>query len=501
VSNVLPFPRPAVGHGPAREGPAHEGPSPGHESRRTHAVQFYDTEACLFSNVARYLAAGLEAGEQLLVIATPEHRDGFLRHLGRLGIEPSTIATRLTSLDARGMLEKFMVGGMPDADLFSGVLAGVMAEIGARDPSAGICAYGEMVDLLCQDGNAKAAIRLEELWNHAAGDYAFGLLCGYLATTDCQKGDAAWFAAVCSAHAEISGAATFSNAPDHRELEIGLLQRRAHSLEQEVYQRRELEAALREALSQRRRVEDELRASLKREQAARAAAEASDSFKEMFLAILGHDLRNPLNIILTTAKLMTMRDELAAQSRKRIDRVIASGERMQRMIEQLLDVTRARLADGILVDRGSPCDVGALVAKVIGEVRTANPERIIELDVGPCIAPVDQDRFEQVVSNLVTNAVVHGDASRPIRVQVAPHGTYAQVIVQNHGPPIRPTLLPHIFAPFIRAHDAEHGSFRGPGLGLGLFISERIVSAHGGKLEVQSEEGVGTTFAAYFPLA
>jgi phosphoserine phosphatase RsbU/P len=287
--------------------------------------------------------------------------------------------------------------------------------------------------------------------------------------------------------------------PADRLREISVLQQRARSLEHEIEQRRELEKALREALEERQRAEDELRACVKREQAARAVAEANDSFKEMFLGILGHDLRNPLNTVLTTARLMAMREELGEGSQKRLRRVIASGERMQRMIEQLLDLTRARLAEGIAVERLHVSDLALQVATIVEEVRAANPGRAIELVATPCVGFVDEVRFEQVVSNLLVNAVVHGEAGTPIRVEVAPLGGFTRVSVHNEGTPILPALLPHLFDPFIRARDAEHESLRGPGLGLGLYISERIVTAHGGRIEVESTE-VGTTFTALFPL-
>jgi signal transduction histidine kinase len=98
---------------------------------------------------------------------------------------------------------------------------------------------------------------------------------------------------------------------------------------------------------ERARAEEELRDCVQREKKAREQAEASDSFKEMFLGILGYDLRNPLNTVLTTARLMTMRGELPPDSHKRLERVIVTGVRMERMIEQLLDLARARPASGI----------------------------------------------------------------------------------------------------------------------------------------------------------
>jgi signal transduction histidine kinase len=278
--------------------------------------------------------------------------------------------------------------------------------------------------------------------------------------------------------------------------EVSLLRERVGSLETEIAHRKEIEEALRDALRERTKIEEDLRASVTQERAARVRAEASDSFKEVFLGILGHDLRNPLNTVLTTARMMTMRNELPPESNKRIGRIITSGVRMQRMIEQILDVARARLADGIPIQHAPEQDLVPLVAKIVDEIRSVNPTATIEVIASPCFASVDPDRFEQVISNLVGNAVLHGDKTKPIRVEVIPGDGTASIRVHNHGKPIDKDLLPRIFDPF---KHAEASPCRAPGLGLGLYISERIVTAHGGKIAVESAEGPGTTLEVLLP--
>jgi len=216
----------------------------------------------------------------------------------------------------------------------------------------------------------------------------------------------------------------------------------------------------------------------------------------MFLGILGHDLRNPLNTVLMTARVMQLRGEVPPESQKRLERVIVSGVRMQRMIEQLLDVTRARLAEGIPVERGEQRELGPLVRKIVDEVRAGNPGRIIEFYADSCTARVDADRLEQVISNLLGNAVTHGDGGKQIRVQVTARGPLASISVHNYGTPIDPAVIPRLFDPFKRAGGTKGGA---DGLGLGLFISERIIVAHGGTIEVESGEETGTRFEAIFP--
>ena len=224
----------------------------------------------------------------------------------------------------------------------------------------------------------------------------------------------------------------------------------------------------------------------------------NDDFKELFLGILGHDLRNPLTTILTTASVLQRRPDTPAEIRDRLGRVTSSGVRMQRMIEQLLDLTRARLAGGIPVTLSAgEVDLGVLVRKIVDEVRAASPEARIEVRAeGPCLARIDPDRIEQVISNLVGNAVAHGDPSGAIVVTLSSGPDRATIAIENRGPAIDAGFLPVIFNPFARS---EKTSGRSSGLGLGLYISERIVDAHGGTLSVRSSAEEGTAFEVVLP--
>jgi signal transduction histidine kinase len=312
-----------------------------------------------------------------------------------------------------------------------------------------------------------------------------------------KEGDAAQFMEVCRNHSHVMPAEGFARLDDSqaRLREIALLQQRARSLEHEIQHRTGLERALRAALEDGRSTEEALRVSLKREKEARAEAEASDAFKEMFLAMLGHDLRNPLNTVLTTARLMAIRGELPVESQKRLGRIVSSGERMQRMIGQILDVTHARHATGIVVEAAEQ-DLVPLVAGIVDEVSTAHPARRIELlSDGPCTAMIDAERFEQVIANLLGNAIAHGDPDEEIRVEIATRETVVSVAVHNHGAPIPPSVIPHLFNPFERDKPEK----RSDGLGLGLYISERIVNAHCGTIEVESSAATGTRFEVMLP--
>jgi signal transduction histidine kinase len=461
----------------------------------SHAVHFYEADGVLLDAVAKFLAPALDGGEGVLLVATKGHADALVALLEPHGACDAIAQGRLRILDARETLARFMVDEMPDAERFFGVIEEAVGSLRSVRHAARVRAFGEMVDLLWRDGNSRAAIRLEELWNEVRPRHAIALLCACVMGNFYREGDAARFLEVCEKHSHVLPRERTLRSED-RASEVSALRRRAESLENEITDRKELEAALRDALRERARVEEELRAAVQREQEGRAKAEASDAFKEVFLGILAHDLRNPLNTVLTTARVMAMGENLPADMSKKVNRMINSGVRMQRMIDQILDLARARLTDGIPVERGEPRDLAQLVNSVVDEMRAAHPTRTIELVTSASVAPIDADRFEQVVSNLIGNAIVHGAPDGPIRVEVGTRGAVASVRVRNQGTPIDAESLEQLFNPFqrgVRPRPAKGG------LGLGLYISERIVTAHGGSIKVDSDERSGTVFEACFP--
>ena len=198
---------------------------------------------------------------------------------------------------------------------------------------------------------------------------------------------------------------------------------------------------------------------------------------EMFTAALSHDLRTPLNAVVAGAALLTERAESALTTRI-AERILSSGRRMTEMIEQLLDLSRARLSGGIAVDR-QPMDLRTLTDRIVAEAQATAPQRSIQLRAGSSLTGNwDEGRLGQVVSNLVTNAIRHG-AAGPIVVTVAgDEPSRASLSVQNGGV-IPERLRAQLFDPFRGADDAPS---RSEGLGLGLYIVKQIVDAHGGSI-------------------
>ena len=146
-----------------------------------HAVRFYENKASLARTVSEFLAEGLVTGQPALMIATPEHRDAVLDELRarHIDVEKVDAAGDLLVLDARETLRLFMVDGMPDVSLFKTHLPAAIDRLCRGRKDCTIRAYGEMVDVLWQDGLTAAAIRLEMLWNQLAMTHEFSLLCGY----------------------------------------------------------------------------------------------------------------------------------------------------------------------------------------------------------------------------------------------------------------------------------------------------------------------------------
>jgi len=215
--------------------------------------------------------------------------------------------------------------------------------------------------------------------------------------------------------------------------------------------------------------------------------------QEMFTAVLGHDLRNPLNAIVTAAFLLQRRSEEPAV-RDTAQRILSSGKRMTRMIENLLDLTRARLAGGIPLTRSST-DLSVVLDRVVQEFRTAHPGRRIDVQIyGDLTGEWDVDRVEQVASNLIGNALQHGDPEGGVTVRLEGHGGEpVSLSVGNRGT-VPPDILPTIFDPF---RGGERN--RTDGLGLGLYIAQQIAVAHQGAITVDSSETLGTLFTLRMP--
>jgi len=178
-----------------------------------------------------------------------------------------------------------------------------------------------------------------------------------------------------------------------------------------------------------------------------------------------------------------------------VQRMIRAADRMTRMIEQLLDLTRARLAGGLDCSNDPQClDVVELIRRTVEELRGTHPKHDIQLETqGDCTTTGDADRLLQLLSNLIGNALQHGTPGSAVRVRATPSERHVVVAVHNAGC-IPADVLPALFDPF-RTRQPSSKS----GLGLGLYIAQQIAKAHAGDLRVESSEAAGTTFTVQLP--
>jgi signal transduction histidine kinase len=206
---------------------------------------------------------------------------------------------------------------------------------------------------------------------------------------------------------------------------------------------------------------------------------------ETFTAVLGHDLRTPLSAILTGASLLEQRSSEPAV-REIAARIGSSGRRMNRMIADMLDFARARLAGGIPIARRA-ADAGGLVQRVVQEHQATFPRRTIVIEQqGNLGGRWDPDRIAQVASNLIGNALIHGDAAASVIVRIdGCRPDEVRLSVENEGT-IERDRLPRLFDPF---GGVRPDGGRRDGLGLGLYIAQQIAGAHAGHIDVRSADG------------
>jgi len=232
-------------------------------------------------------------------------------------------------------------------------------------------------------------------------------------------------------------------------------------------------------------------------EAALVDAQALAHWREQFIAILGHDLRSPL-MSLTVGTHMLSLAPLDAQWQAQVQRMGRSCERMTGLIDDLLDLARTRLGDGIPVVLVRDDALAASFAQVVEEVRGGYPSHAIRARLSLDQAVVcDRRRLSQLLANLLVNAATHGAPDAPIDVAADILDGALVVTVANEGPAIADTDRARLFQPYVRV---APGDGQG-GLGLGLYIAAEIARAHGGTLSVQSSDADGTRFVFRMPLA
>jgi signal transduction histidine kinase len=443
------------------------------EAAERHVVQFYEDDDFLCETVADYLREGVGLGEPVLVIAAEPHIDGTSTHLRAMGVDVARLSHsgRLLCIDAEQMLSTFMVGGMPDPRRFRDAVGGALDALRSRGGCTSVRAYGEMVDLLWRDGNREAALRLEALWNDIAQAHPLSLLCAYRMDNFASSRDAGPLVKVCASHARALPTESYASLDAEQRLrEIACLQQRARALETEIARRERVERALMEAV----RARDE------------------------FLSIAGHELRTPLTVLqLQLESLEARMDGGDAGLFERLGKAARSATRLGTLVNDLLDVSR--IGSGRLMVERQPMDLVTVVHDAVERVAEAAARaecrvRVLAPESMPGVW--DQPRIEQVVGNLISNAIKYGPGA-PIEVIVEGCERTALLAVRDHGIGIALDDQARVFERFERA--ASPLNFGG--LGLGLWIVKQVVEAHEGSIRLDSELGQGSTFTVRLPRA
>jgi signal transduction histidine kinase len=462
-----------------------------------HVCQFYESDVFLCEAVARFLAAGIKAHQQALIVATSEHWNAVATELAKLGVpvEEARRSGQLTCADARETLATFMAGSSPDRERFFAVLNDLLDRTGPN--GAPIRIFGEMVDVLWREGNSTAALRVEQLWNELAESRPFELLCGYSMGNFYRAAHAHSFEEVCAVHARSIPTEIFTLTTGEvaREREIALLQQRARSLAAEIEHRHELEAVLRQALQDQTRAEEALLV-------AKDQAENAARVKSEFLALMSHELRTPLNAILGFQDLLEhgVGGQMGAEQRAYLSRMRSCTQQLLRLIDQVLNLSRIE-ATKLELDR-ELVDLRALVRETAGVIEPSAMRRGLFLEVSTVTKEeltlvTDGGAVRQILINLLTNAIRFTDVGG-IRVRVGAHDGHASIEVIDTGVGIREADQDRIFQPFVQLESVV--SRRHGGSGLGLAVSRDMARLLGGDIMVWSEPGRGSAFTLLLPL-
>ena len=441
-------------------------------SAHEHLVQFYEDDAFLIDELSNFIGAGLEEGQAGLVIATEAHRADLARRL--------KLSDRYIALDAAETLSKFMVDGWPDDRRFAAEMKNLLRRT-APDGNRKVRAFGEMVALLWAEGKQDAALRLEELWNDLARTESFSLLCAYPMQGFGREEDGRSFLHICNAHSQVRPAESFleATAPDEFRRQVAQLQQKAASLEREV--------------AERVRLEKELKGKIEE------LAEL-DRRKDEFLAMLGHELRNPLAAIVTASELMRLRPE-DQQCLSRASGIVArQATRMSRLVDDLLDISR--ISKGKIELRPANVLLGPIVDQAVELVRPLIDERshllTVDLPAEPITLVGDAARLVQVMTNLLHNAAKYTRPGGNISLSARQEGADLVLRVRDDGVGLAPELRERVFEAFVQVAGSLEQA-RG-GLGIGLTLVRTLVDLHGGSIEALSDgPGCGSEFVVRLP--
>jgi signal transduction histidine kinase len=432
----------------------------------SHTVRFFTDVDYPAERVAGFLETSLSRGEAAMLFATPSHQASVTQSLEARGldVDESIETGRLTLGDAEVAASAIVERSRVKSGVFEAMIAAPLREAVCRYGS--VRAYGEIVNVLAEDHDLEGALMLERLWDGLLSESPNAkLLCGYSLGSFSGQGSVGVFSRICDAHSAIEAA---------RERRTWSVPRLLAELDQRT-------AAFERESAKRLEAERERDALIER-------AEAAHRTKHEFLAMLGHELRNPLSPILTAVQLMGIRAEGAlAKERRVIERQV---NHMVRLVDDLLDVSR--VARGKVELKLAPVEIARVVADAIEMASPLLEERshrlVTSVPASGLLVDADADRLAQALGNLLTNAAKYTPPGGVVTVTASKSDRFVEIGVRDNGVGIEPELLPQVFDLFVQGRqgfDRAQG-----GLGLGLSIAKNLVEMHGGSLRGYSD-GIG----------
>ncbi|MDB5812515.1 MAG: response regulator [Betaproteobacteria bacterium] len=454
-----------------RQGPKHD-----------HLVQFYESETFLIDSICGFVSSALGAGHGAIVVATGSHKGSIRRQLRGLGhdIEAAVKRGQYLEMDAATVLAQFMVDREPDRQRFFDVVGGLIKQVAARYPTVQI--FGEMVALLWADGDEQAAIRLEQMWNELAKMHAFTLYCAYPIngfSRHCQSGA---FLDVCAEHSRVVPAESELRETDFDQhfRKVAELQQKTIALVTEIEDHKKTQAALKRR--ERQRVE-------------------ADARTDEFLAMLGHELRNPLSPILSALEVLREAGGDVQVAETAHTAIGHQTRHLARIVDDLLDVSRVN--SGKIHLRNELIELAPVLERAVAEMRPlidAKRHRFsVFLPAEKIMVTGDSTRLQQIFSNLLNNAAKFMDPDGEISLRAQVAGNNVNICVQDSGIGIEAKQHKRIFKMFAQGDRSLDRSLGG--LGVGLWMTRSLVELHGGTIQVCSS-GVdkGSRFTVSLPL-
>lgn len=571
-----------------------------------HLVQFYRDDAILIDEIWRFIGPGIQLGETAVVIATEAHLAALdakytIEHSA--DASPTATPPPYLTLNAETILSEILVDGWPDRSRFDAII-GEILQHATNNGLHTVRVYGEMVALLCAEGNQAAAVELEHLWNELGQQYPFSLLCGYPLHAFANEEDGQAFGAICASHSHVRPSGTYTApCPENISRTLAVLEQKASALESEVSRRKEIERALQRREQELsdflenalegmhrvgpdgkilwanpaemqllgytcdeyigryiadfhidRHVIDDILEKLRRgealyDQPARLRCKDGsirhvlinsnaliadgeiistrcltrdvtdrvhleeqlnqklfeladmDRRKDEFLAMLAHELRNPLAPVMNSLELMRLhedRPEVIARSRETIARQVAL---MTRLVDDLLDISR--IARGKIDLQMEEIALDYIIERAVEIARPLIDERhhhlTLNLPADTVFLYGDTARLAQVLANLLHNAAKYTDAGGCLSLSACKDGTVIRITVSDNGIGLDTGLQEKVFDLYVQNGNSLTKA-RG-GLGLGLTLVRSLVNLHGGTVAVHSEGlGCGSEFIVTLPL-